>query len=553
MAAALPFVDPFARVENVLWGVFHSRGNSSLANVLAGLWEIWSLHPQLQHRVLATRSALLKIVVLHILRAVNDHHSLSIHQLHTLVGLLHSLVSGSVVLQKLTRQLDAGSSIERVQQRFSEFTSGWKLCAELRRLLPRSLMVWQELILDGYDILARTESLGTLPVSDDGTCSVISVRTSHSMASSKYSVAKSTARFEIKRAHYQSVLTRDPIQEDEGNPACEKFKLKTLEEHRFATRFQEKRVTPNTWRSALREAHKLIQSGDRVNLVDALYLLLELIWLDPRGCNLATMYLDTGSIYLEFDHLEEAVKAYRNSLRLDPFNWKARYNLGVASARSQDFVEAVRQLKLALKTGPPDIAAEIVSIFEDIDRIQCSKNLRAYNATKSARAFTTQYLESVHFTTGTCQKSEVPSALVLQEDHTISHRNGLPLGSTAPQLLGVSREWQGPLASLLHRLFAFARCRHVIVQDEFRRLAPTWSGGVSLEGFAEVVTRITGTPLRVTESKALASMLGNEGSIIFRFLTPNVESVHALDEMQRLGVLDAYANSDISTSVGSHV
>ncbi|EGZ17721.1 hypothetical protein PHYSODRAFT_314942 [Phytophthora sojae] len=365
--------------------------------------------------------------------------------------------------------------------------------------------------------MAGADSLCTLPASDDGTCSVAS----------------------SKRAYYQSAIARDVIQEDEDNPACERFKLKTLEEHRFATRFQEKRVTPKTWRSALREAHILIQSGERVNLVDALYLLLEIIWLDPRGCNLASMYLDTGSIYLEFNHLTEAVKSYRNCVRLDPSNWKARYNLGIASARSQDFVEAIRQLKLALKTCPADIAVEIVSIFEEIDRIQCSKNLRAFNATKPARAFTNQYLESVHFAAGTCRKSEVSSALALQEDHTLSHRNGLPLGSNTPQLMDVSREWQGPMASLLHRLYGFSRCRHTSVQEELRRLDPTRSGGLSLQALSEVAARITGTPLRATELKALDFMLGNEGSIIFHFLTPNTDSVHVLDEMLSLGAYHA--------------
>ncbi|KAE8897130.1 hypothetical protein PF005_g8279 [Phytophthora fragariae] len=543
MSAVFPFVDPFICLENALRSVFHCRRNSQLAAVLTGLWEIWSLHLELHHRVLSTRSILLKIVVLRVLRAINDQaptRNLPIHQLHTLVRLLHSLVSGSVLLQKFTRQLDAGgSSIERAQQRFSEFTSGWKLCAELCHLLSCSLTVWQELALDGYDVMARADSLCTLPISDDGTCSVVSVRTSHSVASSKYSIAESTARLEPKRAHYQSAIARDVIQEDESSPACEKFKLKTLEEHRYATRFQEKRVTLKTWRSALREAHKLIQSEDRVNLIDALYLLLEIIWLDPRGCNLATMYLDTGSIYLEFDHLAEAVKAYRNSIRLDPSNWKARYNLGVASARSQDFVEAMRQLKLALKTCPTDIAEEIASIFEEIDRIQCSKNLRAYHATKQDRTFTSQYLESLHFITGSCRRSEVPIAVALQGDHTLSHRNGLPVGSSTPQLLDVSREWQGPMALLLHRLYAFAQCRHVGVQDELRRVDPTRSGGVSLKAFAEVVTRITGAPLRATELKALVSMLGNEGSIVFHFLTPNAESVDIFDEMQSVGTCHA--------------
>ncbi|KAG3012565.1 hypothetical protein PC119_g12814 [Phytophthora cactorum] len=216
------------------------------------------------------------------------------------------------------------------------------------------------------------------------------------------------------------------------------------------------------------------------------------------------MYLDSGSIYLAFDHLEEAAKAYRNCLRLDGSNWKARYNLGVATARLQDFVETTRQLKLALKACPADIAEEIVAILQEIDRIQSLKNLRAYKEATKARVFTTQYLESQHLITG---KLGVPD---LQEDHTVSHRN----------------------ASVLHRLHAFARCRHINVQDEMLRQDPTRTGGISVQALAEVVTRITGIPLGVTEYNELTLMLGHHGATTFHYLNPNVESSHAFDEIQ---------------------
>ncbi|GMF51517.1 unnamed protein product [Phytophthora fragariaefolia] len=453
------------------------------------------------------------------------------------------LTAGSALLKTILLYvldaLGAGSStttcIEQVQQRFSEFTSGWKLCAELCQLLSCSLTVYEELVLDGYDVSASVDSVCALPVTDDGTGSVVSVRTSHSVTSSKNLVATGGP----KRMHYQSAIAKDVIQENDDSARYQKLKLKTLDEHRYATRFQEKRVTPKTWKTALCEAFVLIQSGDRVNLAEALYLLLEIIWLDPRGCNLASMYLNAGSIYLEFDHLEEAVKAYRNCVRLDPANWKARYDLGIALARVQDFVEATRQLKFALRICPEQIAVEIVTVFEEIDRLQFSKNLRAFNAAKSARVFTTQYLESFHFTRGTCRSLKIPSVLALQEDHTLSHRNGFPLDSNSPQVLEVSHGWQGSMASLLHRLHAFALCRHVSVQDALHQLNLTKSGGMSTKEFFEVVKFITGVPLRAAESAELKSMFGNEGyviSMIFPYLTPNTESASAFEEMQTLGV-----------------
>ncbi|KUF80763.1 hypothetical protein AM587_10008366 [Phytophthora nicotianae] len=288
-----------------------------------------------------------------------------------------------------------------------------------------------------------------------------------------------------------------------------------------------------TWRSALRDANKLIESGDRVHLASALYLLLEIIWLDPRGCNLATMYLDTGSIYLAFDHLEEAAKAYRNCLRLDYFNWKARYNLGLATARLQDFVEATRQLKLALKACPIDIAEEITKILKEIDQIQYSKNLRAYKDATKARVFTTQILESQNVISG---KLGVPN---LPEDHTISHRNGLALSSSTPHLLDVSHEWQGGLASVLHRLHAFARLRHIDIQPKMLRLNPTRTDGISVQALDELVARVTGIPLSMTERSDLTLMLGNYGFTNFQYLNANAESIHAFNEIQDHGASHA--------------
>ncbi|GMF22770.1 unnamed protein product [Phytophthora lilii] len=499
------------------------------ATALTRFWEIWSLHVELQQRAVATRTdavyaglmtwsngapvtgpALLKTVVLRVLAAVDA--GLPLDQLvrafvalecalyctggSLCTDLLHARAAHAAAVAALARecQHSAAEIRSRGLLRFSEFTSGWKLCIELSQILSYSFVVSQEFPADCYGLRSRPDEVSVWSTLDDGTCSLVSVRTSRSVASSKLSAARSTARFEIKREHYRSAVARDVISEDGNEHTSEKFKLKTLEEHRYATRFQEKRVTAKTWRSALREAHKLIQSGDRVLLADALYLLLEIIWLNPRGCNPAAIYLDSGSIYLTFDHLDEAAKAYRNSLRLDPSNWKAQYNLGVTLARLQDFVEATRQLNRALKSCPSDISEEIATMFEEIDRIQCSKNLRAFNETKKARVFTTHYLESQHITSDTsCKKSGVLNSCSLQEDHTLSHRNGFALNSTTPQLLDVSNEWQGSIASLLHRIHAFARCRNINIEEEMLRLDPTQVSGISIHAFDEIVTRITGT------------------------------------------------------------
>ncbi|KAG2771368.1 hypothetical protein PC129_g10337 [Phytophthora cactorum] len=110
MSATFPFVDPFIRLENALWGVFHCRGNKSVV-VLTNLWEIWSLQPTLHRQAITLRRALLKVVVLRILRAVNLR-CLPIGYLHTLLQFLHSIISGNVLLQHFTKK---GSSMQPAQ------------------------------------------------------------------------------------------------------------------------------------------------------------------------------------------------------------------------------------------------------------------------------------------------------------------------------------------------------------------------------------------------------------------------------------------------------
>ncbi|KAF4037567.1 hypothetical protein GN244_ATG10301 [Phytophthora infestans] len=196
--------------------------------------------------------------------------------------------------------------------------------------------------------------------------------------------------------------------------------------------------------------------------------------------------------------------------------------LASPTARLQDFIEATRQLTLAFKACPADIADEIAKMLKEIEHIQYSKNLQAYKEATKARVFTTQFLESRHLVGGKLGVSN------LQEDHTVSHRNGLSLSSSTPQLLDTSNKWQGVLASVLHRLHAFARCRDIDIQYEMLRLDPKWTSGVSIETLNELTKQITGTSLSMAERNV---MLGNYGTTTFHYFSPNAESCHAFDEI----------------------
>lgn len=287
--------------------------------------------------------------------------------------------------------------------------------------------------------------------------------------------------------------------ENQAGGSETKVVLQTLEEHRFATRFEEKRVTLRTWRKAKRDAYRLIAPGDRENLVKALYLLLELIWLRPRGCSLPPLYLNAGSIYLVFDYLDEAATSYRNCLRLSPNSWKARYNLGIALARAEDFVDAKHQFDFALQACPSDAAHdEIHAMVKEIEEIVQDRNARAFRATNKAREFTSQYLTTLHSVAA--KPSEISRRMPC-EDYTSTCHSSPP--SLSPLLFHKVDGWQGVIAGLLHRLHTSAFTRSISVEKEFSRVDLTGSGCISIKKLEQVLLEVTGSRTSASEHNEL--------------------------------------------------
>ncbi|KAF1331113.1 hypothetical protein FI667_g4428, partial [Globisporangium splendens] len=317
----------------------------------------------------------------------------------------------------------------------------------------------------------------------------------------KANTMESYSVFSIRTSHSQtSSLMRPPLGHASvgGQPSTEKFKLKTLEEHRFAARFQEKRVTPRTWRQAKKDVHRLTVSQDRINLVEALYLLLEIICLRPKGSNIPAMYLNAGSIYLTLGHLDEAAKSYRNCLDLDPMSWKARYNLEVTLARSYDFVDAKHQLDFALQMCPKEAVDEIQAMLEEIEGTQRDRNEHAFKETETAHKFTFEYLQTLRCVA--VKPSELMRTIAA-EDHTESYRSGSQRRS--PLLFHEVNGRQGAIAGLLHRLYALAFARAVSVEEQFLLRDPTRSGCIALEDLERVLLNATGYELTASERNEL--------------------------------------------------
>lgn len=346
-----------------------------------------------------------------------------------------------------------------------------------------------------------------------------------------------------------------PKTDPDSANAVHTIKLKTLEEHRFATRFEPKRVTPATWRKARQDADQLMRSGDRIQLVEALYLLLEIIWLYPRGCNLAPIFLNVGSIYLACDHLDEAAKAYRNCLRLDPESWKARYNLGIVLSRLHEFADAKTQLDIALRSCPPGEADTIKVILEEIERVVQGQNKRAMKSEAKARVFTMDYLQTLHLV------AAVPRSLdrtTTRQDHTATYCSGVD-GQRSHWLFHPETGWRGAIAGLIHRVYCRASLQAISIEDELLRIDQDATGSICLDDFAALAMRASQNAITSAEYRDLNRIFSNRyedqsafapyrlsdrlcglcRQILYRFLVPNVETCDSISSMQHSGAFHA--------------
>lgn len=427
-----------------------------------------------------------------------------------------------MIYAQLTRNSRICSSFVRIELSLSEFSSD---CADLRTLA-----------------LGRSQSVTLTSISDSNTAA--SLTQSPLARATKLSPTPLTRPLQARNA------STDADNASESPP----IRLMTLEEHRFATRFEKKRVTLKTWRAAKTRAYALMATSERASLAEALYLLLEVLWLRPRDCALAPLYLNAGSIYLTFDRLDDAAKAYRNALRLDPTSWKARFNLGVALARAQDFVDAKHQFDAALQLRPPHagVTRDIVAMIAEIDAVVCERNARAFSDVQAARTFTTAYLSTLHSVAANARAAAQPVEL---NDHTQSYSSRPQ--RTSPLQLYDTNGWVGAIAGLLHRLYTQASARGISVEQALADADASKCGSISTDELERIVAHVTGS--RFTESERtelalvcddrcarlvdyrgtavrLTDSVASGSKLLVQILVPNAETLAAVDAMQRNGI-----------------
>jgi tetratricopeptide (TPR) repeat protein len=232
--------------------------------------------------------------------------------------------------------------------------------------------------------------------------------------------------------------------------------------------------------------------------------LLEIAELRPHGCDLARVWLNAGSIYLVFNHLDEAVTAYRHCLHIEPDDWKARFNLGLALARQRVLAIARTELERARECTacPEHVHERVRELVAAIDTIQSRRTEQAYKATNDARAFTWRYLETVRLLVKSRERArrvndQPPESLSLPPPN-------------APLLFDLATGWNGPIACLLHDLHVNASLHGVALDQEYMRLDEAATGFVSLPALETLYRRLCGVDLPRTAMAALGSMFLDE-------------------------------------------
>jgi len=122
-------------------------------------------------------------------------------------------------------------------------------------------------------------------------------------------------------------------------------------------------VDPKHWKSHNNLALAAIDIGE-LEVAEAHYR--ESLAIRPQPA----IYNDLGFVLERQGLAEEATRAYRKAIELDPKSATAQYNLGASLARSGNFAEAERHLRAATEADPTNAAARqaLAQVLESLGR-----------------------------------------------------------------------------------------------------------------------------------------------------------------------------------------
>ncbi|EQC28227.1 hypothetical protein SDRG_14051 [Saprolegnia diclina VS20] len=287
-------------------------------------------------------------------------------------------------------------------------------------------------------------------------------------------------------------------------------------------------VTHANWKPKLRFAYRCLQCDSRLHVHEAIKILRAIAHLKPLGCDVATVQLNLGAVYLHIEHhVDEAIACFEAAITHDPTLWKAYYNLAIALLQRGRLLEGKDALVAALSRHPSD--GRTIAMLAEVNAALSMAAMQVVASERDRQAFANDVSVVVSF----LQAPHAPLAPIRFDAAAtyVDDASALAVPVTQPLAPG----WDGAIANLLHRLYVFAALRrqhaHELFQSVCEPNQPQW---ISIAALDSLLATTTGNGLTSDERAELLVLFPHQ-TMIHALLQPNRATSAIISDVRRLG------------------
>ncbi|OQR91233.1 hypothetical protein ACHHYP_04856 [Achlya hypogyna] len=286
-------------------------------------------------------------------------------------------------------------------------------------------------------------------------------------------------------------------------------------------------VTLHNWKQKLQFAYKCLACDSRLHVHEAVKIFRAIIALRPMDCDVASVHVNLGSVYMLEGELDAAMAEFVAALALDEEQWRAHYNLGLVLLRKGRVLEGKDHLQSAARLRPEH--AKSAAIVAEINNALAMAAIEVVAAERERQAFANDVSVVVSFlqrppTGVTPVRFEAAAAYV-------ADATGIAVPVTVP----LSTGWEGAMAAVLHRLYVFAALRRLHVNELLQQHCDhDHPHLIRVAALDELLRTTTGTSFSADE-RAEMELLFPKQTIIHALLQPNQATADVIAEVRRLG------------------
>ncbi|OQS02236.1 kinase [Thraustotheca clavata] len=297
-------------------------------------------------------------------------------------------------------------------------------------------------------------------------------------------------------------------------------------------------ITIYNWKPKLRFAFQCLECDSKVHTYEAIKIFRAIVALRPTDCDVANVLLNLGAVLMVEGDLDESIKCFESSLKLNPQPWKTWYNLGIALLRQGRLLEGKYNLQKALELNPSHASSmEIVKEINSALTIAAMENVAS---SADRQAFANELSLVIKSMRAHQTSSVVPDQSELVRYQAAENYAEEASSIAVPVTQALSHGWDKVIAALLHRLYVFATLRRKVVMELFQQACdPVHQELISLESIKDIVISITGKSLTIDETHEMVTLFPQR-VVIYALLHPNTETLEVLVDIKRYGA--SYSN-----------